>query len=49
MDSRYADAYALLGKILYNQGDKSGARIFTKKALSLDSANEIASELYFEL
>lgn len=48
-DSKYADAYALLGKILYNQGDKSGAVIFTKKALSLDSANEIASELYFEL
>lgn len=48
-DSKYADAYALLGKILYCQGDRSGAMMFTKKALSLDSANEMASELIFDL
>ncbi|MDO5849230.1 MAG: DEAD/DEAH box helicase [Methanobrevibacter sp.] len=48
-NSRYADAYALLGRILYRQGDKSGAVMFTKKALSIDSANEMASELLFEL
>lgn len=48
-DSKYADAYALLGLILYRQKDKAGAAMFAKKALSIDSANEMASELLFEL
>lgn len=48
-DSKYAYAYALLAKILYEQGDNNGAILFAKKALSIDSANELASELLIEL
>lgn len=48
-ESKYANAYALLGKILYKQSDKNGARMFAKKALSIDSSNEIASQLLLKL
>ena len=35
--------------ILYEQGDKQGAINFNKRALNLDSANEIANDLFFKL
>lgn len=48
-DMRNADAWALIGEILYEQGDKSGAINYTKRALSIDSGHEGANELLLEL
>ena len=44
-----ADAYYLIGKILYMQDDKMGALSFVKKAISIDSGHEEANEFYLEL
>ena len=44
-----ADAYYLIGKILYMQDDKMGAMSFVKKAISIDSGHEEANEFYLEL
>lgn len=49
IDDEYADAWALFGRILYEQGDMNGAKMFTKRALKIDSANEDANELWLEL
>lgn len=49
IDDEYADAWALFGRILYEQGDRNGAKMFTKRALKIDSANEDANELWLEL
>ena len=48
-DNQYADAYYLIGKILFIQGDKMGALSFVKKALSIEPAHESANEFYLEL
>ena len=48
-NQKHSDAYALLAVISYKQGDKPRAKVLAKKALSIDSANEMASELLFEL
>ena len=44
-----ADAYYLIGRILYEQGDQMGALSFVKKALSIDSGHEEANEFIFKL
>ena len=44
-----ADAYYLIGKILYEQDDKLGALSFVKKAISIDSGHEDANEFLLEL
>nr|WP_292777459.1 DEAD/DEAH box helicase [Methanobrevibacter sp.] len=44
-----ADAYYLIGRILYEQEDKMGALSFVKKAISIDSAHEEANEFLLEL
>ena len=44
-----ADAYYLIGKILYEQEDKLGALSFVKKAISIDSGHEEANEFLLEL
>ena len=44
-----ADAYYLIGKILYEQDDKLGALSFVKKAISIDPGHEEANEFYLEL
>ena len=44
-----ADAYYLIGKILYEQDDKLGALSFVKKAISIDSGHEEANEFLLEL
>ena len=44
-----ADAYFLIGKILYMQEDKMGALSFVKKAISIDPGHEEANEFYLEL
>ena len=44
-----ADAYYLIGKILYVQGDKKGAVSFVKKAISLEGAHEEANDLLIEI
>lgn len=44
-----ADAYYLIGKILYLQDDIMGALSFVKKAISIDSGHEEANEFYLEL
>ena len=44
-----ADAYYLIGKILYEQDDRMGALSFVKKAISIDSGHEEANEFYLEL
>lgn len=49
IDDEYADAWALFGRILYEQGDRNGAKMFAKRALKIDSANEDANELWLEL
>lgn len=48
-DNQSADAYYLIGKILFIQGDSRGALSFVKKALSIEPAHELANEFYFEL
>ncbi|ADC46961.1 DEAD/DEAH box helicase domain-containing protein [Methanobrevibacter ruminantium M1] len=48
-DNQSADAYYLIGKILFIQGDSMGALSFVKKALSIEPAHELANEFYFEL
>ena len=48
-DKKNSDAWALIAMILYEQGDKQGAINFNKRALNLDSANEIANDLFFKL
>ena len=44
-----ADAYYLIGKILYEQDDKLGALSFVKKAISIDPVHEDANEFLLEL
>ena len=44
-----ADAYYLIGKILYMQEDKMGALSFVKKAISIDPVHEEANEFYLDL
>ncbi len=44
-----ADAYYLIGRILYNQEDKMGAISFVKKAIALDPGHEDANEFFMEL
>ena len=44
-----ADAYYLIGKILYEQDDNLGALSFVKKAISIDPGHEEANEFYLEL
>lgn len=44
-----ADAYYLIGKILYEQDDKLGALSFVKKAISIDQGHEDANEFLLEL
>ena len=44
-----ADAYYLIGKILYEQEDEMGALFFVKKAISIDSGHEEANEFIFKL
>ena len=44
-----ADAYYLIGKILYEQEDKLGALSFVKKAISIDSGHEEANEFLLKL
>lgn len=44
-----ADAYYLIGKILYEQDDPLGALSFVKKAISIDPGHEDANEFYLEL
>ena len=44
-----ADAYCLIGKILYEQDDKTGALYFVKKAISIDPGHEEANEFIFKL
>ena len=46
---RDADAWALIGKILFIQNDISGALTFTRKALSIDSGHFEASELLIKI
>ena len=46
---RDADAWALIGKILFIQNDISGAITFTRKALSIDSGHLEASELMIKI
>ena len=48
-DKINADAYYLIGKILYVQGDKKGAVSFVKKAISLEGAHEEANDLLIEI
>lgn len=48
-DKINADAYYLIGKILYVQGDKKGAVSFVKKAISLEGAYEEANDLLIEI
>ena len=48
-DNQNADAYYLIGKILYEQGDSHGALSFVKKSLSIEPAHESANEFYLEL
>ncbi|WP_409200993.1 DEAD/DEAH box helicase [Methanobrevibacter sp. DSM 116169] len=49
IDKRYINAWTLLASILNYQDDINGAMNFIKKALSIDSSNEEANELYIEL
>ena len=49
LDDDYVDAWALFGRILYKQGDRNGAIMFTKRALKIDSSHEDANELWLEL
>ena len=44
-----ADAYYLIGKILYLQDDKMGAMSFVKKAISIDNGHEDANDFLLEL
>ena len=44
-----ADAYYLIGKILYEQDDKLGALSFVKKAISIDPGHEDANEFLLKL
>ena len=44
-----ADAYYLIGKILYEQEDKLGALSFVKKAISIDSGHEEANDFLLQL
>ena len=44
-----ADAYYLIGKILYKQDDNMGALSFIKKAISIDPGHEDANEFYLKL
>ena len=44
-----ADAYCLIGKILYEQDDKTGALSFVKKAITIDPGHEEANEFIFKL
>ena len=48
-DKCNADAYYLIGRILYLQEDKNGAFSFVKKAISLEGAHEEANELLIEI
>ncbi len=45
IDSKDAHAYALLARILREQGDVGGARLFAKKARSLDDGDEEIDDL----
>ena len=44
-----ADAYYLIGKLLYEQDDKLGALSFVKKAISIDPGHEDANEFLLKL
>ena len=44
-----ADAYYLIGKILYEQEDSLGAISFVRKAISIDPGHEDANEFYMQL
>ncbi|MDL2270861.1 DEAD/DEAH box helicase [Methanobrevibacter sp. OttesenSCG-928-I08] len=49
IDNKYSNAWAMVGNILDKQGDLKGAMTFVKKALAIDSSNEIANDLYFNI
>jgi DEAD/DEAH box helicase domain-containing protein len=49
LNKKYTNAWVLLAKILDNQGDINGSMNFVKKALSIDSYNEDANELFMNL
>lgn len=48
-DKNNVDAWVLIGKILYKQGDIKGATSFIKKALTIDSSHFEAGELMLKL
>ena len=49
LKDKNVDAWALIGKILYYQEDINGAITFTRRALSIDSTHEEASELLIQI
>lgn len=49
IDKSFADAWYLLGDILYQQGDIKGGINFLKRALNIDAGHIEANKLYLEL